>query len=259
MTTSRGLSRIPLAMLEQLLAAIERGRLECPFTEADLVDSGFRGVTADVVDALRGVDASGVLAVLRVAIAERVHRPPPRLDLVWTGPETKSSIARDTGLVVQRLFESARTSVIVGGYTFDTPEILKPLHEVMSHRSVSAAFFVDIDGATRPEDAERFATAAIDKFFREVWTFGLPKPDVFYDPRTAIRGDIPGHEWATLHAKCIVVDDERSFITSANFTDRGQTRNIEAGVLIEDKTFSEELAGHWRQLVSAGLVRKYAG
>jgi hypothetical protein len=56
---------------------------------------------------------------------------------------------------------------------------------------------VDIDGATRPEEAEEFATAAIDKFFRDVWTFGLPKPDVFYDPRTAIRGDIPGYEWAT--------------------------------------------------------------
>jgi phosphatidylserine/phosphatidylglycerophosphate/cardiolipin synthase-like enzyme len=91
------------------------------------------------------------------------------------------------------------------------------------------------------------------------WKFGVPKPDVFYDPRTAIRGDIPGHEWATLHAKCIVVDDERSLITSANFTDRGQTRNIEAGVLIEDRAFSEELAAQWRQLVSEGLVRKYAG
>lgn len=256
---TRGLSRIPQSMLEQLLAAVECGRLECPFSEADLVDSGFRGLSVDVLDALRGVDAAGVVAALRVAIAERVHRPPPRLDLVWTGPETRASIARDTGLVVKRLFESAQRSVIVGGYTFDTPEILQPLHEVMNARGVKATFFLDIDGATHPADAERFATAAIDKFFQDVWKFGVPKPDVLYDPRTAIRGDIPGHEWATLHAKCIVVDDERSLITSANFTDRGQTRNIEAGVLIEDKAFSEELAGHWRQLVSEGLVRRYSG
>jgi phosphatidylserine/phosphatidylglycerophosphate/cardiolipin synthase-like enzyme len=59
--------------------------------------------------------------------------------------------------------------------------------------------------------------------------------------------------------KCIVVDDERSFVTSANFTGRAQSRNIEAGVLIEDKAFAEELAGHWRQLVSEGLVQKYLG
>lgn len=63
---------------------------------------------------------------------------------------------------------------------------------------------------------------------------------------------------ATLHAKCVVVDDERSFITSANFTDRGQPRNIEAGVVITDGAFSEQLAGQWR-LVSAGLIRRYAG
>lgn len=130
----------------------------------------------------------------------------------------------------------------------------------MSERGVSVMLFVDIDGSTsRPEEADAFATAAIDKLFRTVWTFGLPRPDVFYDPRTAISGNVPGHDWATLHAKCIVVDDERALITSANFTERGQTRNIEAGVLIEDGTFSEELAGHWRQLVSAGLVTRYKG
>lgn len=48
-------------------------------------------------------------------------------------------------------------------------------------------------------------------------------------------------------------------ITSANVTDRGQTRNIEAGVLIEDTAFSEEIGAQWRQLVSEGLVRKYCG
>ena len=63
----------------------------------------------------------------------------------------------------------------------------------------------------------------------------------------------------SLHAKCVVVDDERSFITSANFTDRGQTRNVEAGVLIEDRAFSGELGAQWRQLVSEKLVTKYRG
>ena len=121
-----GLSRVPQAMLEHLLAAVERGRLECPFTEADLVDVGFSGAKPDVVVALRGVDRAGVVAALRIAIAERVHRPPPRLDLVWTGPETWATVAQSTAAVVARLFESAQRSVIVGGYAFDTPEIIEP-------------------------------------------------------------------------------------------------------------------------------------
>jgi phosphatidylserine/phosphatidylglycerophosphate/cardiolipin synthase-like enzyme len=251
-----GLTRVSLPMLEHLLSALERGRLECPFSEADLVDSGFHGVVADVVGALGKVDRPSAIALLQLVIAERIHRPPPRLDLVWTGPETRASVARSTGLVVQRLFESARRSVIVGGYSFDTPEILEPLYRAMKERGVSAMLFLDIDGtAATVAGADAFATAAIDRFLRDVWTFGMPKPELYYDPRTAS----PGPPWASLHAKCIVVDDERSLITSANFTDRGQTRNIEAGVLIEDAAFAAELAGQWRQLVSEGLVRRYNG
>jgi phosphatidylserine/phosphatidylglycerophosphate/cardiolipin synthase-like enzyme len=88
-----------------------------------------------------------------------------------------------------------------------------------------------------------------------IWTFGQPRPTVYYDPRTAT----PGPPWASLHAKCIVVDDECALVTSANFTDRGQTRNIEAGVLVTDTTFAEQLAGQWRQLVREGLVEQYRG
>lgn len=254
--TMWGLSRVPAPMLEILLAAVEQGRLECPFTAGDLGELGLRGAAADVGAVLAGVDRAGVLAALRVALAEREHRPPPRLDLVWTGPETKASVARSTALSVERLFEEAERTVLVGGYTFDTPEILAPLHQVMKERGVSVSLFIDIAGeAATADGADAFATAQIDRFFRDVWTFGLPKPDVYYDPRTAA----PGPPWASLHAKCVVVDDAKSLITSANFTDRGQTRNIEAGVLIEDVAFSEQLAGHWRQLVSEGLVRRYSG
>ncbi len=55
MTTSGGLTRIPLQELEQLLVVLERRRLECPFSEADLVDAGFHGFAADVVAAFEGL------------------------------------------------------------------------------------------------------------------------------------------------------------------------------------------------------------
>jgi phosphatidylserine/phosphatidylglycerophosphate/cardiolipin synthase-like enzyme len=255
-TIALGLTRVSLSMLEHILEALESGRLACPFSEADLIDAGFHGSAATVVESLAVVDTASAIAAIRLVIAERVHRPPPRLDLVWTGPETRASLARSTGMVVHRLFESAQRSVIVGGYSFDTPEILEPLYRAMKNRGVKASLFVDIDGTAETlARADAFATAFIDRFLREVWTFGEPKPDIYYDPRTAS----PGPPWASLHAKCVVVDDERALITSANFTDRGQTRNIEAGVLVEGAAFAGELAGQWRQLVSEGLLRKYEG
>jgi len=45
----------------------------------------------------------------------------------------------------------------------------------------------------------------------------------------------------------------RALVGSANFTDRGQSRNIEAGVLVEDRRFAEELARQFHDAVGAGL------
>jgi phosphatidylserine/phosphatidylglycerophosphate/cardiolipin synthase-like enzyme len=35
-----------------------------------------------------------------------------------------------------------------------------------------------------------------------------------------------------MHAKCVVVDSERTYIGSANFTEAAQLRDIEIGVVI---------------------------
>lgn len=253
---ARGLWAVPSPALALLRESVERGRVACPLSEAALLSAGFGEAARPLLEALGGLGPEAVTAVLRIVLLERAHRPPPSLRLVWTGPEARESTARDTALAVRELFEGARRNVIVGGYTFDRPDILAPLHAAMRDRGVSVVMFLDIDGvAATAAQADAHATAMIDRFFREVWTFGAPKPDVYYDPRTAT----PGRPWASLHAKCIVVDDARALLTSANFTDRGQSRNIEAGVWIEDRAFAEELSGHWRALVAAGLVHRYRG
>jgi phosphatidylserine/phosphatidylglycerophosphate/cardiolipin synthase-like enzyme len=47
-----------------------------------------------------------------------------------------------------------------------------------------------------------------------------------------------------------VVDGRQVFVTSANFTDRGQTQNVEVGVLLEDARLAAVLeaqfsTGEW--------------
>ena len=42
-------------------------------------------------------------------------------------------------------------------------------------------------------------------------------------------------------------------IGSANFTDRGQSRNIEVGAVIEDASFARALASQWRSATAAGV------
>jgi phosphatidylserine/phosphatidylglycerophosphate/cardiolipin synthase-like enzyme len=78
------------------------------------------------------------------------------------------------------------------------------------------------------------------------------RKDTYYDPRSAETFGV-----ASLHAKCLVVDHEQTLITSANFTERGQERNIEVGVLIRDKGFANALERQWFNLIRAKAVVRW--
>jgi hypothetical protein len=241
--------------LRALLRAIDDGWLVFPCNDLTLNQAGVTEAHCGLVArVLRDCDAATARALLEVVLAERVHRPPPHLELVWTGPQAMGTHARDTGVVVRRLFERATASVIIGGFRFDQGEhLFRPLHERMRD-GLHVAMFVDIEGhADTPSAGRAFAENAIDRLISENWPFGPPYPLIYYDPRSAIAGP----PWVSLHAKCIVVDDRVAFITSANFTERGQTRNLEAGVCIEDRDFAEQLGAQWRTLVTQNLVECY--
>lgn len=245
-----GLRAIATADLQDVVQAIVARRLRCPLTSSDLQAAGF-GHIAELAEVLSGLDAPGAERALSLVITERLCREVPRLELVWTGPEPRISESRDTAVVVRHLFEDARESVIVAGFSFDHgDDIFRPLHAAMRDHGVTTDVFLEIPEKARGH--EGCAADVVDAFFRKNWPFGDPKPTVYYDPRTAERGS-----HASLHAKCIVVDDQKALITSANFTNRGHTRNIETGVLIEDAAFASRLAGQWRGLVDAGLMTRF--
>jgi phosphatidylserine/phosphatidylglycerophosphate/cardiolipin synthase-like enzyme len=243
-----GLTDVSLADLKDVVRAIVTGHLSCPLTRAGLQAAGF-GHIADIADVLTKFDEPGT--AISLVVADREHRPVPRLELVWTGPEPRVSESRDTAVVVRQLFADARQRVLIAGFSFDHgADIFRPLHAVMRDHGVVVDVFLDIPRQERTEgDTDAFAAEAVDSFFRKNWPFGDPSPTVYYDPRTVAPGSR-----ASLHAKCIVVDDRKALVTSANFTDRGQSRNIEVGVLVEDSGFASRLAGQWRGLVEAGLV-----
>jgi len=53
---------------------------------------------------------------------------------------------------------------------------------------------------------------------------------------------------SSLHAKCVVIDRRVALITSANFTEAAQQRNIEAGVIVRYPLFVERLVGYFEGL-----------
>lgn len=245
----RSLSAVAFAELQDLLHRVRGGRLACPPRAFDLRAAGLDRHAEQVAAALAGLDAPAVEVLLEVLLADRQERPGPRIDLVWTGPEARQAISRDTAVVVRELFAGAAESVLIAGYRFDHgADLLKPLHEAMEVRGVQTQIFLDIERRRGdPESPHDCAQLFADRFFHKQWPWSPPRPEIYYDPRTAAPRPVQ-----SLHAKCVVVDGKRALIGSANFTDRGQTRNIEAGALIEDRGFATRLLEHFHGLVHAG-------
>ena len=121
----------------------------------------------------------------------------------------------------------------------------------MAQRGVRVRLFAHIArGEHDPRPSATLLQAFRERFFRHEWPWATPRPAVFHDPRTLEPGAI--HEGASLHAKCVVVDGEHTLIGSANFTDRAQTRNVEAGALISDHRFATRLIDQFQGLINAG-------
>jgi phosphatidylserine/phosphatidylglycerophosphate/cardiolipin synthase-like enzyme len=233
--------------LQELVRAIERKLVRAPLDEEALAGAGLAHLMPRL-GALDGLPPELARSFALALLADRSRNICPQVQLVWTGPEAISSTARDTATVVRELFSRARTSVLVAGYSFDHgTDIMEPLYQSMKAHGVEARFFVDIPRQEVKENAARHVARWAEGFFRENWPFPL-RPGLYFDPR-AVTHDT----FSSLHAKCIVVDERLTLVTSANFTQRGHDRNIEVGAVIEDPFFARTLVEQWVAAVTAGV------
>ncbi len=254
MSRARGLTGVPLPDLRTLLRIVETKRISVPLTEAGL-QSVDLGHLVGRLDSLDGLDRAGVLAALSIALAERERASESSAEVVWTGPEARASTSRDTAVVVRRLFSVARRNVLVAGYAFDHgKDILRPLHEAMRDHGVTADLFLDLrERAPVGTNLQEFATEKISRFIERNWPFGEPVPKIYYAPATIAPESV-----ASLHAKCVVVDEETTLVTSANFTERGQSRNIEIGVLLHDRVLASQIVAQWKRALAAGQFVRWS-
>ncbi len=252
MADIEALTELSTSDLEAILSAVDGGRVSSPLSSTSLVAQGLSRAV-DVAPWLIGLDTETLRLLLRAVLAERARFDRPLLELVWTGPEAPASTTRDTWVLVRELLASAEESVLIAGYAFDHgAELFRTLHERMLGRGVKTRMFFDIPGrAPAGMSVEAFADQAVQIFLEKNWPFGDPQPEIYYDPRTAASDAM-----ASLHAKCVVVDGRYTLITSANFTERGQTRNIELGVKVDSAAFAAQVTSQWEGLVSRQWVRE---
>lgn len=249
--------------LDDLAVAIEQGRVGLPAGPSSLrgqVPAAARAAVAGALEELvdLGLGSAAVARVLRLLAAERAgaQATADRVSIVWSGTEGVGTRSRDTWIVVRDLFLKAARTVLISSYAIDKGDKAEELFGELAARmdaepKLRVRIFLNVprkygDDTPADELLARFR----DDFRGHIWP-GTRLPTVLHDPRSLSTDWGPK---ACLHAKCIVADGARAFVSSANFTEAAQRRNIEAGVLLEDAGLASALEEQFEGLVRRALL-----
>lgn len=255
------LSRAP-SELRALAGAIRMGRLSAPFFAIAI-----RSIVSDSAEAVAvalselaasGMPPTGIAHCLEL-LAQTISERPKLEDLVQivvTGPQVAGVANRDTGVVVSELFSRAEHSVLVAGYAvYQGQKVFRSLAQRMTELpGIDVKMFLDIkrkpgDTSMESELVKRFC----HQFRTSQWPAGAPAPEIYYDPRSAA---LDRSKAAALHAKCVVVDRKHVFVSSANFTDAGQSRNIEFGLLLKSEYVADRVTESFDGMVETGCLHR---
>jgi phosphatidylserine/phosphatidylglycerophosphate/cardiolipin synthase-like enzyme len=202
-----------------------------------------------------GINASASAAILDLLASSSAYRTPldELIDIVITGPAS-SAVGRDTGVVVSELFRRARKSVIVVGYAVSRGrDVFRSLADRMNQEpDLQVRLYLDIQRAAGDTSADNeIVRRFMHRFARTQWPGGSKLPEVYYDPRALA---VNRNQRAALHAKCVVVDDQEIFVSSANFTEYAQQRNIEIGLYLRSEQVAHRVTTYMRELAESGKL-----
>jgi phosphatidylserine/phosphatidylglycerophosphate/cardiolipin synthase-like enzyme len=255
-----GLAGLTDGDLQTLAAALRSGRIAAPFTPVAM-QRFVSGTTANNASheiqtlVAQGFGPVQIATVFDLITQDRMNRllPSGVVDLVTTGPNAVGA-NRDTGVVVRELFANATKSVLVAGYAvYQGTRLFQALADRMQQNpALQVSMFLDVqrpsgDISTANELVRRFA----NRFKQTQWPKDRPVPAIYYDPRSL---NLAPDERACLHAKCVVVDEEKVFVSSANFTEAAHLRNIEIGVLVESPATAGQITTFFNGLVSQQVL-----
>jgi phosphatidylserine/phosphatidylglycerophosphate/cardiolipin synthase-like enzyme len=195
--------------------------------------------TEPLLDALVGTDRSAALAYLTGLAAGYVQRAGEvSVETVWSGPASHHVPVRATAAVLADLVGEARHELLLMTYSARSHQPLTDVLRAAIGRGVAVSVVVETlqgAGSALSGDEPYHAFTGINGI--ELWHW----------PTT--RRTEPG---AKMHAKLAVADRHILLITSANLTQSGVSKNIEAGLLIRGGTTPVRAAEHVDSLRARG-------
>ena len=246
------------ADIEALAACLLDGRVRVASSSSDLAAAGFGPGAEAFLAGLKGTEARVVGWMLRRLANER-RRADDRFartaTLVWSGMSEDSHPLRDTRAVLDGLFARAERHVLISTFVvYNGRNLFAALGERLRKRpEIQVELFVNLawDDET-PREPVAAVNAFLDAFARSHWPEGVALPAMYFDPESLTTEA----KRTTLHAKCAVIDRRWALVTSANFTEAAQDRNIEAGVLLDHPQLADQLVARFHSLRDGGRLRR---
>jgi phosphatidylserine/phosphatidylglycerophosphate/cardiolipin synthase-like enzyme len=162
------------------------------------------------------------------------------VELVWTGPTTRFVPTRRTEQVLLDLVAGAQAELfLVSFVVYDVRSVVTAMNEAAS-RGVRLRVLLEAStshGGSLNVDPAATMRASVPSAELFAWR---EKPEPFVDGK--------------VHAKVVVVDGARAFVTSANLTGHALEKNMEAGVLINGGRVPKTLSDHLEALVDVGVI-----
>lgn len=249
------------ANLQALVLSLRHGELSREMSQVaccKLLGSAGDAVFKSLNDlATAGMLTDQCALLVQAIVDERERAPDPArlFELVLTGPDVAGVPTEDTVAVVNMLFQEAQSEVLLISYAVFNGEAIFETLAARMHENpgLKVTFCLDIarrfgDNSPSPEIVKRFSA----EFRKKHWPW-QELPEVYYDPRALSES---AEQRASLHAKAVVVDRSSALVTSANFTEAAQLRNIEAGLLVRYEPIARRIADYAEGLIHSGeLVR----
>ncbi|MFJ7589621.1 DISARM system phospholipase D-like protein DrmC [Streptomyces sp. NPDC097617] len=208
--------------------------------------SAYTEAAALVLDAMDadGLSPEEAAACLHGLAAGYTQRDQEQdISLVWSGPSSHRVPVRSTARALLGLIAEARTELTLMTYSARRyPPLTQALKDAAA-RGVGLDIVVEtLQGAGSALSGDEPASAFTDVDGARLWHWPQDK-----------RAE-PG---AKTHAKLAVADRQTLLTTSANFTQSGVDRNIEAGILIRGGSAPARAAEHVTELQRTGVLQRF--
>ncbi|WP_100011630.1 phospholipase D-like domain-containing protein [Lentibacillus sediminis] len=191
-----------------------------------------------------GWKSSDLVNSLEIAYQAAVYQlnSQPGITPVWTGPTFDTSFIQfQTYETVKQLIGSAKNEIFIVGYNFSfKQEIIRTLlKELESAAERKCRINIIVN------DKEENYNEIRLNWSKEQYLLNI------YSWKGTDQND-----YASLHAKLLIIDQKKLFLTSANFSYHGFMRNIETGIVIENHDVIREIWMQYHSLLRNNQIKK---